>query len=210
MLKILIINILCAYTLSWNANSCAWGVVGSNQPKNATECLGDQTNQVADCCYLKFQMADNSTFSACDILPKYITQSQTNEQLTIGAQNSIGVSVKVLEYTCKSSVKIEADKRNVQTSNSCAYSNVKFVAPNSESDCKDIDTSGLNKCCYIKSKWYGVETRSCSRFSKSDTEEAMKIVYKSMGGELEDMECYTSGNYLKLSFIFMLVLSILF
>ena len=212
MIKFLIFSLLYVSTLSWNSNTCAWGAIGNNQPKNATECLGDQTNVVADCCYMKIKfpgVGDDKTFSLCSQLPKYLTNSATDEEHKQAAQKDAGTYYTVLEYTCRSSTPVKPDTRNVISPNTCAYDNLKFVAPNSKTDCtKDKDPSNFNKCCYVKSKWSGKENRSCSSMSKLTNldDDAMKNVFKQMGGELEEIEC--AGNYLSLSLI-MILLSLL-
>ena len=195
----------------FNKNKCAWGKLGKNQPKEAADCLGDQTNPVADCCYMEMLFTGGGKFAICDILPKTTTMSETDEQLKISAQKQVGPTIKVLSYICKGEKKVEADKENTATSNSCGYDNIKFIEPNKKSDCNDPDPDKYDKCCYLNTKWGGKDVRQCSALTMNTTNTEMKDLYKVMGGELIAIDCdTTAGNYFKISISAIMILSLYF
>lgn len=187
-----ILLILISLSYQWNQNTCAWGAMGKNQPEKATDCLGDQTNPTAHCCYLKLQIMGQTIFKLCYSLPKYIVNSGTDEELTKGLQNDIGNLFKIMELNCRSDNPVEKDTRNERSLNTCAYDNLKYEKPKEIEDCvKDKDPSNSSKCCYIETTWDGVKSKSCNTFSKIRDLDfpTWQTVYKSMGGELNKMEC---------------------
>ena len=190
--KVLLLNLLISFTISWNSNSCAWGAIGKEQPQNKTACLGDQTSMTSNCCYMKLKIMNQQIFQLCYSLPKYIINAGTDEELAKGLQNDIGSLFKIMELNCRSENPIEPDKRNIMSPNTCAYDTLKYNPPKEINDCvKDIDPANSSKCCYTESKWGEVTSKSCGVFSKiRDLDFATwKTVYKSMGGELTKMEC---------------------
>jgi hypothetical protein len=188
----LILNLLVSFTISWNTNTCAWAVIGNKQPNSTLDCLGDQTFSAQNCCYMKLKIYGQTIFNMCYLLPKYIVNTGTKEELTKALQNDIGGLFEIMDLTCKTDPPTIPDKRNIIFGNTCAFDTLKYNEPKEINDCvKDIDPANSSKCCYLESTWNGVLLKSCNNYSKiSDYDiNSLKDEFNNMGGKLNKYEC---------------------
>lgn len=196
--KIFLINLTIllriSFSISWNSNHCAWGALNTTSPINPSDCLGDQSNQISNCCFLKLLLMGNKEYKICLNIPKYLVDSATDEELAKSLQNDIINVFEITELICRSSIPVIPDTRNEITHNSCGYDKVKFNPPKEINDCTyDVDPSFSSRCCYVESTLNkeNKNITSCMAISKvrEFDQDTWNTVFKSMGMTLLKMDC---------------------
>jgi hypothetical protein len=165
-------------------NTCS--NLGNTQPTTSSQCT-DFNNANNLCCFESVNFFDKS-FSACFSRPVNASLDALEDLLDEAYYN------RNHAFNCNPTVKTELVPQSSLIPNTC--SNLKGMAPNNITECTKWSTIN-NNCCYVVTKYNGMNYASCALLptNSTSTKRIIDYVFNLVKTIPTAVDC--SSNYLK-------------